>query len=142
MRFTTKSTIYLIDGCNLIQSSRGHGSSFNLKEAEEKFFEWLEGICDIENFRSSTFRIIMDGGFRSINKNIHPAINVVFTDNESADDWIVERAYYFKTKNIRTVAVSSDRGLIERLKADGINCIPCKKFISVCDKLVAKEFKD
>ncbi|MCG2725431.1 MAG: NYN domain-containing protein [Elusimicrobia bacterium] len=135
-RLSTKATVYLIDGCNLIRSAWDQNPFFNFAEAEAEFFEWLENVCNIDDLSSSTFRIIMDGGYRPIKHRLSPAVNIVFTDDGNADDWIVERAYYFKSKNIRTVAISSDRELSERLKADGINCVPCKKFISICNKAI------
>lgn len=133
-RLSTKETVYLIDGCNLIRSAWNQDPFFDFIQAEGEFFDWLDNVCDIDDLNSSTFRIIMDGGYRPIGHKFSPAVNVVFTDDETADDWIVERAYYFKSKNIRSVAITSDRGLTERLKADGTNCISCKKFIGMCNR--------
>jgi len=141
-RLSTKSTTYLIDGCNLIRSAWNQNPFFDFKEAEAEFFEWLENVCDIDDLEDSTFRIIMDGGYRPIKHILNPAVNIVYTDDGSADDWIVERAYYFKSKNIRAVAITSDRELTERLKADGTNCVSCKKFILVCNKTMQEQNKN
>ena len=140
-RLSTKATVYLIDGCNLIRSAWNQNPFFDFIEAETEFFQWLENVCDIDDLSSSTFRVVMDGGYRPIKHNLHSSVNIVFTDDGSADDWIVERAYYFQSKNIRTVAITSDRELTERLKADGTNCVSCKKFISICNKALNKQYE-
>ncbi len=140
-RLSTKETVYLIDGCNLIRSAWNQNPFFNFAEAEAEFFDWLDNVCAIDILSSSTFRIIMDGGYRPVKHKLNPAVNIVFTDDGSADDWIVERAYYFKSKDIRAVVISSDRELSERLNADGTKCVPCKKFISVCNKALNEDSK-
>ena len=141
-RLSTKSTVYLIDGCNLIRSAWNQDPFFDFLEAETEFFNWLANVCDIDDLSSSTFRIVMDGGYRPMKHKLNPAVNIVFSDDGTADDWIVERAYYFKTKNIRAVAITSDRELSDRLKADGTNCVSCKKFIAVCNKAMNAQYKD
>ncbi len=141
-RLSTKETIYLIDGCNLIRSAWKQNPFFDFSQAEGEFFYWLDSVCALEELASSTFRIIMDGGYRPIGHKFSSAVNVVFTDDETADDWIVERAYYFKSENIRTVAITSDRELTERLKADGTNCIACKKFIGMCNRALQNQEKN
>ncbi len=163
-RLSTKATVYLIDGCNLIRSAWNQDPFFDFLEAETEFFDWLANVCDIDDLSSSTFRIVMDGGYRPMKHNFNnsaetlpPAysprgeshdsqaggrVDIVFTDDGTADDWIVERAYYFKTKNIRAVAITSDRELSDSLKADGTNCVSCKKFIAVCNKAMQEQNKN
>ena len=138
-RLSTKATVYLIDGCNLVRSAWNQNPFFDFNEAEDEFFKWLESVCNIDDLKDSTFRIIMDGGYRPNTYRLHDAVNIVFTDDGSADDWIVERAYYFKSKNIRAVAITSDRELTERLKAEGTNCMSCKKFIGMCNSALNQQ---
>jgi hypothetical protein len=136
-RISAKATVYLIDGSNFSRSfwDRGAGGSSDALEAE--FLNWLDSVSRLEPLRASCFRVIFDGGFRPARSRGNPAITVHFSEHESADDFLLERASFMAAEGVRCVIVSNDRGIRDKAAAEGANTIACETFY----RLAADELK-
>jgi predicted RNA-binding protein with PIN domain len=136
-RISAKATVYLIDGSNFSRSfwDRGTGGSSDALEAE--FLNWLDDVSRLETLRASCFRVIFDGGFRPARSRANPAITVYFSEHESADDFLLERASFMTAERARCVIVSNDRGIRDKASAEGANTISCEIFY----RLAAAELK-
>ena len=98
MYTSTKPTIYLIDGLNLVRSF-------------------------LYEFARSE-----DGTFRPVGPLYRAGVHISFAEENSADQIIYERASYLSQTNQRVIAVTDDRALQEDLKALGVKTQFCRKF--------------
>jgi hypothetical protein len=153
-RISAKATVYLIDGSNFSRSfwNGGAGGSagrpmgiapdtrhrHSLDALEAEFLNWLDEISRLEPLRASCFRVIFDGGFRPSRSLANPAINVYFSEHESADDFLLERASFMTAEGVRCVIVSNDREIREKASADGTQSMPCEVFYRLCSAELKK----
>jgi len=140
-RISSKPTVYLIDGSNFSKSFWDHPRGGTPDALENEFLNWLEEISRLEALRSSCFRVIFDGGFRQIRSVPNPSINVYFSDSETADDLLLERAYFMFMEGVRCVIVSSDGEIRRKAAAEHIISMPCDAFFRLCDNELRKKIR-
>jgi len=140
-RISTKATVYLVDGSNFSRSfcCRGQGVKSDALEAE--FLDWLDEVSRLEPLRASCFRVIFDGGFRPSRSISNPAINVYFSEHESADDFLLERSFFLTAEGARCVIVSNDGGIRDKAAAEGVRTMPCETFYRLCESELKKKNK-
>jgi len=137
-RLSSKATVYLIDGSNFSRSfwDRGRGGKPDALETE--FLDWLDSVSRLELMSASCFRVIFDGGFRPVRGLANPAINVYFSEHESADDFLLERSYFLNMEGVRCVIVSNDREIREKAAGEKAMSMPCDAFYRLCDSELKK----
>ena len=137
-RISSKPTVYLIDGSNFSRSfwSGAGGEKSDVFEVE--FIQWLGEAARTQALKASRFKVVFDGGFRHAGIGAWPSINVYFSDNEKADDILLERACFLSREGKRTVIITSDRGIVEKAAADGIKSMPCDGFFRLCENELKK----
>lgn len=127
MYISTKPTTYLIDGLNMVRSFlQAFGRSED--EVTEDFLSFLESAWQDEHYNMNSYEVIFDGSFRSIGPLYRGGVHISFSEEQSADDVIRERANYLAQKNERVIAVTDDRALQNDLKALGVKTLFCRKF--------------
>ena len=127
MYTTTKPTIYLIDGCNLVRSFL-YEFARTEEEVTSDFLDFLEDISQDPRYEMHTYEVIFDGTFRPVGPLYRGGIHISFAEENSADQVIYERANYLAQTNQRVIAVTDDRALQEDLKALGVKVQFCRKF--------------
>ncbi len=137
-RFSSKPTVYLIDGSNFSLRfwERAAGTSRDLLERE--FLAWLGEVSRTEALKPSCFRVVFDGPFRKPFSTA-PAVTVYYAESEPADEMLMERGYFMRNEGIRAVIVTSDNGLRDRASAEGINTMSCETFQRLADAELRKE---
>jgi predicted RNA-binding protein with PIN domain len=127
MYISTKPTTYLIDGLNMVRSFL---SEFGRSEDDvtEDFLQFLEEASQDERYNMNTYEVIFDGAFRNIGPLYRGGVHISFSEGQSADDVIRERANYLVQKNARVIAVTDDRGLQNELRDLGVKTFFCRKF--------------
>ena len=137
-KISSKPTVYLIDGSNFSRSfwSQAGGGKPDALEAE--FIQWLAQAARTQAFSASSFRVVFDGGFRSSGVCREPSINVYFSEEEKADDILLERACFMKSEGTRAVIVTSDREIREQAASDGIKSLTCGAFFGLCENEIRK----
>ncbi|MBR4355027.1 MAG: NYN domain-containing protein [Elusimicrobiaceae bacterium] len=127
MYTSTKPTIYLIDGLNLVRSFL-----YEFVRSEEEvtadFLDFLEEISQSERYCMHTYEVIFDGPFRPIGPLYRGGVHVSFTEGESADQIICEQAAFLAQSGKRVIAVTDDRLLQQALKEYGVKSLFCRKF--------------
>lgn len=133
MKGSSKPTIYLIDGLNFIRTflaGNGYVSEDNLTS---ELISWLDELGS-QKLYGSEFRLILDGTFRKVGPTVTPCVHATFTEEMTADEVILEQAQYCKEYGKRTVVVTSDRELAQKVRSIGIKSISCDKFFNTfCD---------
>ena len=129
MYLTTKPTIYLIDGLNLVRSFL-YEFTRSEEEVTADFLEFLADISLDEKYNMHTYEVIFDGSFRPVGPLYRGGVHISFTEGDSADQIIYERAAYLAQTNQRVIAVTDDRALQEDLKSLGVKTQFCRKFYS------------
>ena len=90
---TTKPTVYLIDGLNLVRSFL-----WKFAEPEEQvlsdFLDFLEEVSADEKYAMHEYRVILDGAYRSVGPLDRRGIHIIFAEEDSADDYIWQAADY------------------------------------------------
>ncbi|MDA8243938.1 MAG: NYN domain-containing protein [Elusimicrobia bacterium] len=137
-RFSSKPTVYLIDGSNFSLRFWERAAGEKADELEKAFLTWLGEVSRAELLRPSCFRVVFDGPWRKPFSTA-PAITVYYTESEPADDMLVERGYFMRNEGIRAVIVTSDNGLRGRASAEGIQTMNCETFRSLADAELRKE---
>lgn len=127
MYTSTKPTIYLIDGLNLVRSFL-YEFARSEEEVTADFLDFLEEMSDDERYRMHTYEVIFDGTFRPVGPLYRAGVHISFAEENSADEIIYERANYLAQTNQRVIAVTDDRLLQEDLKRLGVKVQFCRKF--------------
>ena len=138
-RISSKATVYLIDGSNFSRSFWDNVRSGKPDALETEFLNWLDAVSRLEVLRASSFRVVFDGEFRSVRALANPFITVYFSGRESADDLLLERAYFLTMEGVRCVIVSNDREVREKAAGEKVASIPCDAFYRLCDAELRKE---
>ncbi len=127
MYITTKPTIYLIDGLNLVRSFL-----YEFARPEEDvladFLDFLAEMSVDPRYEMHTYEVILDGTFRPVGPLQRGGVHISFSESLSADEMIYERAGYLVQTNRRVLAVTDDRALQEDLKKLGVKTQFCRKF--------------
>ncbi len=127
MYLTTKPTIYLIDGLNLVRSFLWQFSRTE-EEVTAEFLDFLEAVSADEKYAMHEYRVVFDGAYRSVGPLYRNGVHIVFSETDSADDYIFQEADYLAQRNTRVIAVTDDRDLQQRLKEIGVKAQHCQKF--------------
>ncbi len=127
MYLTTKPTTYLIDGLNLVRSFL-YEFSRSEEEVTADFLDFLADISQEEPYAMHTYEVIFDGSFRPVGPLYRGGVHISFTEGDSADQIIYERAGYLAQTGQRVIAVTDDRALQEDLKELGVKTQFCRKF--------------
>ncbi|MFA6434314.1 MAG: hypothetical protein WCW52_06430 [Elusimicrobiales bacterium] len=149
-RISSKATVYLVDGSNFSRSfqeprafsagpaagGRGGGD-----ELETEFLDWLDSVSRLELLGASCFRVVFDGGFRSVRRLSNPAVNIYFSEHESADELLLERACFLAMEGVRCLIVSNDREIREKSAGENIMSMPCDVFYRLCEAELKKSRK-
>ena len=127
MYVTTKPTIYLIDGLNLVRSFLWQFARSE-EDVTADFLDFLEAVSQDEKYAMHEYRVIFDGGYRPVGPLYRSGVHIVFSEDITADDYIFEEADFLAQNGTRVIAVTSDRDLQSRLKGVGVKAIFCQKF--------------
>jgi len=128
MQYTsTKPTIYLIDGLNLVRSFL-YEFARSEEEVTADFLDFLEEISCCECYQMHTYEVIFDGSFRPVGPLYRGGVHISFTEGDSADQIICERAEFLARSGRRVIAVTDDRELQTTLKEIGVKSLFCRKF--------------
>jgi predicted RNA-binding protein with PIN domain len=127
MYTSTKPTIYLIDGLNLVRSFL-YEFARSEEEVTADFLDFLEEMSGDERYQMHTYEVIFDGTFRPVGPLYRAGVHISFAEENSADEIIYERANYLAQTNQRVIAVTDDRLLQEDLKRLGVKVQFCRKF--------------
>ncbi len=127
MYVTTKPTVYLIDGLNLVRSFL-----WQFAQPEEEvladFLDFLEEISSEEKYAMHEYRVVLDGAYRPVGPLYRGGVHIIFAEQESADDYMLQEADYLHQNGTRVVAVTDDRDLQSALKKIGVKALFCRKF--------------
>ena len=124
---STKPTIYLIDACNLVRSFL-YEFARSEDEVTSDFLDFLTDISQDPRYAMHTYEVIFDGTFRPVGPLQRGGVHISFSEENTADQVIYERANYLTQTNQRVMAVTDDRALQEDLKALGVKVLFCRKF--------------
>ncbi len=127
MYTSTKPTIYLIDGLNLVRSFL-YEFARTEEEVTADFLDFLEEMSCDPRYSMHTYEVIFDGTFRPVGPLYRAGVHISFAEENSADQIIYERAGYLAQTNQRVIAVTDDRALQEDLKALSVKVQFCRKF--------------
>lgn len=127
MYVTTKPTIYLIDGLNLVRSFLWQFSRTE-EEVTAEFLDFLEAASQDDKYAMHEYRVVFDGPYRPVGPLYRAGVHVIFSEDASADDYIFQEADYLSQSGTRVIAVTSDRALQARLKEVGVKALFCQKF--------------
>lgn len=129
MYTTTKPTVYLIDGLNLVRSFLWEFSRTE-DEVTADFLDFLSEISATDRYRMHEYRVVFDGGFRPVGPLYRNGVQIIFSEEDTADRWIYDEAVFLADRGRRVIAVTDDRALQESLKELGVKTQFCKKFYS------------
>ena len=127
MYISTKPTIYLIDGLNIVRSFL-YEFSRTEEEVTNDFLDFLADMSQDEHYAMNEYEVIFDGTFRPVGPLYRGGVHISFSENESADQIIREQAEFLHASGKRVIAVTDDRALQEDLKELGIKTLFCQKF--------------
>ena len=127
MYVSTKPTIYLIDGLNLVRSFL-YEFARTEEEVTADFLDFLADISQDEHYVMHQYEVIFDGSFRPVGPLYRGGVHISFSEEDSADQIIYERADYLSQSGQRVIAVTDDRILQESLKKLGVKTLFCRKF--------------
>ena len=100
---TTKPTTYLIDGCNLVRSFL-YEFARTEDEVTADFLDFLEDMSCDPRYNMHTYEVIFDGTFRPVGPLYRAGVHISFTEENTADQVIYERANYAAQTGARVVA--------------------------------------
>ncbi|OGR76202.1 MAG: hypothetical protein A2X32_02940 [Elusimicrobia bacterium GWC2_64_44] len=135
-RLSSKPTVYLIDGSNFSMRFWEKAGGAKPDELEREFLAWLAEAARTEALRASCFRVVFDGPWRKPGAS-GPSITVYYSEGEPADEMLAERGYFMQTEGIRAFIVTSDNGLRDRARAEGVKTLDCETF----QRLVTAELR-
>jgi len=124
---STKPTVYLIDGLNLVRSFL-YEFARTEEEVTADFLDFLSDISQDEHYNMHEYEVIFDGPFRPVGPLYRGGVHISFSESETADQIIYERADYLNQSGRRVIAVTDDRLLRENLKKLGVKAQFCRKF--------------
>ena len=127
MYTSTKPTIYLIDGLNIVRSFL-YEFARSEEEVTTDFLDFLEEVSLDERYQMNTYEVIFDGSFRPIGPLYRGGVHITFTEGDSADQIICERAGFLAQTGQRVIDVTDDRQLQQTLKELGVKSLFCRKF--------------
>lgn len=127
MYTTTKPTVYLIDGLNLVRSFLWEFSRTE-DEVTADFLDFLSEVSADERFCMHEYRVVFDGAYRNVGPLYRNGVQIIFSEEDTADRWIYDEALYLADQGKRVIAVTDDRALQESLKELGVKTQFCKKF--------------
>ncbi len=127
MYTTTKPTVYLIDGLNIVRSFL-YEFSRSEEEVTDDFLDFLEAVSLDERYQMHTYEVIFDGSFRPVGPLYRGGVHISFTEGDSADQIICERADFLAQTGQRVIAVTDDRQLQDTLRDLGVKSLFCRKF--------------
>ena len=127
MYVTTKPTIYLIDGLNLVRSFLWQFARTE-EDVTADFLDFLEEVSLDDKYAMHEYRVVFDGAFRPVGPLYRGGVHVVFSEDITTDDYIFQEADYLSQNGTRVIAVTSDRDLQARLKDIGVKALFCQKF--------------
>lgn len=127
MYVSTKPTIYLIDGLNLVRSFL-YQFARTEEEVTADFLDFLSEISQDEHYSMNDYEVIFDGTFRPVGPLYRGGVHISFSEDATADQIIYERADYLNQSGRRVIAVTDDRLLQEDLKKLGVKTLFCRKF--------------
>jgi hypothetical protein len=137
-RLSSKPTVYLVDGSNFSMRFWEKAGGTSPGELEREFVRWLGDIARTETLRASCFRVVFDGPYRKAGA-AGPSITLYYSDEMPADEMLVERGYFMQNQGIRAVIVTSDNGLRDRARAEGVKTLTCEAFQALADAELRKE---
>lgn len=124
---STKPTVYLIDGLNLVRSFL-YEFARTEEDVTADFLDFLADISQLERYCMHEYEVIFDGTFRPIGPLYRGGVHISFSEEATADQIIYERADYLNQNGRRVIAVTDDRLLQEDLKKIGVKTQFCRKF--------------
>lgn len=127
MYVSTKPTVYLIDGLNLVRSFL-YQFARTEEEVTEDFLEFLSEISLDDRYAMHRYEVIFDGSFRPVGPLYRGGVHISFSEDASADQIIYEQANYLAQSGQRVIAVTDDRLLQDDLKCLGVKTLFCRKF--------------
>ena len=127
MYTTTKPTLYLIDGLNMVRSFL-YEFSRTEEEVTADFIDFLEDMSSLEQYAMHEYNIIFDGSFRPVGPLYRAGVHIEFSEQDTADQIIYEKACFLHASGKRVIAVTDDRELQNALKKEGIKTLFCQKF--------------
>lgn len=127
MYISTKPTIYLIDGLNIVRSFL-YEFSRTEEEVTDDFLDFLTEMSQNEHYAMNTYEVIFDGTFRPVGPLYRGGVHISFSEADSADQLIREQAEFLHSSGRRVIAVTDDRALQADLKELGVKTLFCKKF--------------
>lgn len=127
MYVTTKPTIYLIDGLNVVRSFLWQFARTE-EDVTDEFLAFLETVSADEKYAMHEYRVVFDGTYRDVGPLYRGGVHIVFSEGDSADDYIFQEADYLAQSGTRVIAVTDDRDLQQRLKDIGVKAQFCRKF--------------
>lgn len=136
-KFSSKATVYLLDGSNFSMRFWEKAGGASRDELESEFMRWLGEVSRTEGLRASCFRVVFDGPYRRT-PSAGPAVTVYYSDSEPADDLLVERGYFMQNEGIRAIIVTSDNGLRDRAAGEGVKTMTCETFQYLADSELRK----
>jgi len=120
---------YILDGYNLIKSS-----AFNkIKKLRNQRFALIDALSKRKVLGSKPkITVVFDGNkeFKNfpLEKNADKNIEIIFTKDESADDWI--KSVVNKKKPLsEVIVVSDDKGIISFVKGCGAKYLSTEEFL-------------
>lgn len=137
-RLSTKPTVYLIDGSNFSLRGYDRDGGASRDGLDSEFIQWLGEVSRAAALRASCFRVVFDGPCRGTGPAVG-AITIYYSDSEPADEMLIERGYFMQTEGIRAVIVTSDNGLRDRARAEGVMTLTCEAFSAMASAELRKE---
>ena len=117
----------MIDGLNLVRSFL-YEFARTEEEVTADFLDLLADISQDEHYAMHQYEGIFDGSFRPVGPLYRGGVHISFSEEDSADQIIYERADYLSQSGQRVIAVTDDRILQESLKKLGVKTLFCRKF--------------
>ena len=127
MYVSTKPTVYLIDGLNLVRSFL-YQFARPEEEVTADFLDFLSEISLEDRYAMHRYEVIFDGSFRPVGPLYRGGVHISFSEDASADQIIYEQANYLVQSGQRVIAVTDDRLLQDDLKRLGVKTLFCRKF--------------
>jgi predicted RNA-binding protein with PIN domain len=129
MHASTKPSTYIIDGLNFIRSFLFTAHSAGEETLTADLIAWLDELGQTR-LSGSDFRLILDGGYRNIGPMRTSCVSAQFAENRTADELILETAYYLHKNNTRAVVITSDLELGAKVRELGVKVMHCAKFFN------------
>ena len=123
---STKPTVYIIDALNFVRSFL----QVPIKDEEKTLRAIIAALNEnaFNEFKGSTFRLIIDGGYRNIGPTSPENVDALFSEERTADEIILEQAIYLKNANRRVCVVTYDTDITQNLRKENIKILSCSKF--------------